>query len=65
MLVLISGNITMHTFEDIRRDLHVATLRYQFELLAAADLNEKTRRQALKEANETGGKVFRLSPASK
>ena len=47
----------MHTFEDIRRDLHVATLRYQSELLAAADLNEKTRRQALKEANETGIKA--------
>lgn len=47
----------MHYREDLHRDLKVATHRYQSALIAAADLNEKLRQQALKEANESCGKI--------
>ena len=50
----------MHTIENLHRDLQIATLRYQSELLAAADLNEETRRKALTESNETGGKISQV-----
>lgn len=47
----------MHHFNDIHRDLKIATHRFQAELNAAADANEKLRQRALKEANESGGKI--------
>lgn len=47
----------MQQYSDIHRDLKIATQRFQAELNAAADANEKLRRRALKEANESGGKV--------
>ncbi|MEP5568589.1 MAG: hypothetical protein ABJN62_12185 [Halioglobus sp.] len=47
----------MYHTGDIHRDLKVATYRFQAELTASADANEKLRQRALKEANESGGKI--------
>ncbi len=35
----------MHTQNNLQRDLRVVTQRFQSALVAAADLNEKLRRQ--------------------